>query len=149
MSFVQALGYEDNNGTIMQYHCAEPLHFDGVDFSGNPAFHLGPQDSSFPSDIGEISMEDMEITGAFDATGDNLVNVRVTMHADIRAMDFNGSPICTMLPFLGGACTACPSDGVEGCLEMDIRSSLAPYLSGLSATFDPNATAANYPSECN
>ncbi len=94
-------------------------------------------------------MENMEITGAFDATGDNLVTLRLIMYADIRNMDMNGTAVCDMLPFLGGACVACPSDGVTGCVEMDIRTSQAPYLAGLSSSFDPNATAANYPSECN
>jgi hypothetical protein len=85
----------------------------------------------------------METTGAFDSTGNYLTSVRIQMYADIRDTVY-----CALLPSMGGSCVACPNDGVVGCLEMDMRLNQAPYMPGVSSVFDPNATAADYPSEC-
>jgi hypothetical protein len=90
-----------------------------------------------------IDLLGMETTGAFDSTGNYMTSVRIQMYADIRDPEY-----CALLPFMGGSCVACPNDGVVGCLEMDMRMNQAPYVPGVSSGFDPNATAADYPSEC-
>ncbi|MCB9797012.1 MAG: Ig-like domain-containing protein [Alphaproteobacteria bacterium] len=144
IDFVGALGRE--NPDVEQDICTDPFDFDPADFSSDPAFQVGPTDTAFEASGYALNVYELRATGAFSATGNNLRNMRVQGYIDISDFEIQGAQACDYAEFLLSApCLTCPN-GDEGCLELDVESSSAPWLEGV--TVDPNNNPADH-AECN
>lgn len=135
IDFVGAVGLDDNG--VQQYACAAAFDYDPADFSGNPAFQVGPADTTFGGGGFDVNVWSLETSGAFNTSGNSLNNLRIRGYLDVRELEFNGIGVCAVAEtILGQPCVACPNDGVVGCLQLDIESATAPWVRNL--TIDPN-----------
>ncbi|MED5370032.1 MAG: Ig-like domain-containing protein [Myxococcota bacterium] len=128
----------DDSGSVEQFPCIAPIDFEPADFTGNPAFTVGPEDTTLGSGSFEVDVYEFEFSGSFADGGDNVQNLRIRGYADI------GEEYCGYLEIFGSSCEACP-DGSETCVLLDITDSEAPLI---DATLDENLDPADYP-ECN
>ena len=129
-----ALGWTDP-GALEQYPCAYAIEFPVADFSSNPYFQAGPETTTFEAGGYSIPVTDFTVSGSFDGTGDNLQNVSVEGYVDLEGLEFSGYEACDLLALSGDSCIACPDDGEEFCVYLDVEDSEAPYESGV--TVDP------------
>ena len=93
--------------------CEGVFVLDGVDYSANPTFVLGPQAIDLPlSKETVLTLEDFRLEGTFSESGDRITDVEVTGAIDVRPA---GVP-CSLMAFLAsGTCVAC-ADGEVECL---------------------------------
>ncbi|MCP4806614.1 MAG: Ig-like domain-containing protein [Proteobacteria bacterium] len=135
-----AMGWTDS-GTLEQYACAEAINFPDADFSANPYFQAGPDTTTFDAGGYQIPVTDFVVSGSFDDGGDNLVNVSVEGYVDLDGLEFSGYAACDLLALSGDSCIACPDDGDEQCVYLDVEDDEAPYESSVSVDpdIDPSA----------
>jgi hypothetical protein len=93
--------------------CEGVFVLNGVDYSANPTFVLGPQAIDLPlSKETVLTLEDFRLEGTFSESGDRILDVEVTGAIDVRPA---GVP-CSLMAFLAsGTCVAC-ADGEQECL---------------------------------
>jgi hypothetical protein len=48
----------------------------------------------------------------------------------------SGSDICALASAFGDTCVACPDDGAEECLELDVHSDRSPWIENLAVDKD-------------
>ena len=128
------------NGTVEQDVCVDVIPFDPADFSGNPYFQAGPSSTTIGAGGFDVNVEEFTVSGSFTDDADAISNMRVIGYMDVRDFEFQGVDACTALSFLGGGCEACPSDGVAGCVKLDVEDPEASYT---EANFDKNVDPAN------
>ena len=129
-----AMGLDD--GGLIQYPCAEAIPFPEADFSGNPYFQAGPQDTTIGAAGYDLSMLDFTVSGAFAGDGSEMQNVSVVGYIDLDGLEVSGYEGCDLLALGGDSCVACPDDGDVSCAYLDVEDSSAPYESGV--TVDPD-----------
>lgn len=130
-----ALGWTDP-GSLEQYPCAEAIDFPPADFTANPYFQAGPNDTEFSAGGDSIPVLEFTVSGAFGDEGDEMNSVGVTGYADLDGLEYSGYEACDLLALSGDSCVACPDDGEETCVYLDVEDDDAPYESGV--TVDPN-----------
>lgn len=118
-----ALAIEDSNPPT-QDMCSPSIDFPSADFSGNPFFSIGPQDTTFSIAGYDIEIQSLNITGSFEATGDYIDGATLEGTIDTRPLapllddTGNEGAICDLAVNFGAACEACPSDGGMFCLTL-------------------------------
>jgi len=122
---IGAMGWDQGNG-VEQYPCTYSIPFDAADFSGNPYFQAGPSNTTLGAGGFDVNVEDFTVSGSFTEDASAVSNMRIVGYMDVRDLEFQGVDACTALTFLGGGCEACPSDGVKGCVKLDVEDSEAP-----------------------
>ncbi len=119
--------------------CLDTIDFSEADFSGNPYFQAGPEDTLFAAGGYEVNVYELEVSGAFAADGGSMESVGVTGYLDIRDVEYSGFAACDFV-----TCTACPNDGVEGCAFLDVEDEEAP----LKSSYDLDETSGPEHADC-
>ncbi|MCB9759520.1 MAG: Ig-like domain-containing protein [Alphaproteobacteria bacterium] len=141
IDFVGAVGLSE---PTRQDPCTEAFDFDPADFSNDPAFRVGPEDTTFEASGESIEVYELTAFGSFANDGEILRNFGVTGYLDLRDFEYNGVAACAVAPIiLSASCVACPNDGTEGCLRLDVESPEAPYLANV--TLDPDVDPSSDP----
>lgn len=144
IEFVGAAGWEDPS--LEQYPCSQAIDFDPADFTGNPYFQLGPADTTFGAAGYSVDVSDLMVAGSFSEDASELQNLQVTGYMDVRDLEISGTDACTLVSFVGDKCISCPSDGVAGCLYLDVETRSAVLAAGVSV--DPAIDPTTNP-DCN
>lgn len=113
-----------------QDYCSPTVAFPAADFSTNPAFVLGPQDTTLSLVGTEITIAQLELSGKISADCGSMEDGRLAGQIDVRDLGdlFSGltgstdaAVNCATLASFGASCQACLSDGAELCLGLDIQ----------------------------
>ena len=136
-----AMGYDD--GGLAQYPCAEAIAFPEADWSTNPYFQAGPENTVLGAAGFELQVMDFTVSGAFSGDGGEMQNVGVVGYVDLDGLEVSGYEGCDLLALGGDSCTACPDDGEVTCAYLDVEDSSAPYESGV--TVDPDIDPSSDP----
>ena len=76
-------------------------------------------------------------TGSFNSDASAMEGVVSTALVDLGDFTLSGSPICDYLAlFFSTDCEACPGDGDENCLPLELHIDTAPLVPGV--TIDPD-----------
>lgn len=138
-----ALG--DGNGN--QDVCEPSFDFPvDADFSENPFFIVESDKLDLDISGVVVSIEDLEVSGAFSADGSEVAgaSLRGTLDVSILA-DLVGDDPCSLLVAFGVTCQTC-SDGVtETCLSVFVDSMVAEEVNGPLEMIDQATADANCP----
>jgi hypothetical protein len=135
----------DRTGAVAQYPCVEAIEFDPASFEGNPAFQAGPVNTSLSAGGFDIVIHEFELSGSFEGDQSAVNNLRIRGYLDLEGLEVGGQDACGALAFLGETCEACPDDGEEDCVLLDVTDPEAPLT---DATLDENLDPADHESEC-
>lgn len=111
----------DDQGT--QEPCAGTVDL-VTDFSANPAFSYGPQDTRMPFGANTVTLEDFTLSGALTPDSSGMQGLRIGGRADTRPLvDLveEGGPddaICSLMAGFGVTCVTCSSDGGPYCIDL-------------------------------
>jgi hypothetical protein len=130
IDLVGATGWDDP-GSVEQYPCAEAIEFDPADFTGNPAFQAGPETTTLSAAGYDVEVHDFEVSGAFNGDGTTINNLQVRGYLDLASVDLGGSDACDLLAGFGVSCEACPDDGAEDCVLLDVTDPQADWESSI------------------
>lgn len=121
-----AIGVEDSD-PVEQDLCTESLAFpDAADFSENPYFQLGPQDTTLSIAGYSATVNDLMISGAFGPDGSYIQGATLSGSADTRDLEDALFPeedegyICNLAAGIAVSCSAC-TDGENFCLSLLVR----------------------------
>lgn len=132
------VGAISTEGTSNQDFCTESIDFSGVDFSADPTFTAGPEDSTFSVAGYDVIINQLEISGTF--ADDCSYFGGGVLAGELDARELAGllkelldtddpDYICELLVGFGVNCGACTSDGEEYCLNI-LADSLTASESG-------------------
>ncbi|HNH48081.1 MAG TPA: Ig-like domain-containing protein [Myxococcota bacterium] len=135
IDLVGAPGIDPGTG-LRQYVCTPAIDFVEASFAAEPAFAVGPLDSSFSVGGYDVPAYTIEVKGTFAGDGTGSTNTTVTMLLDggVISQAF-GLDVCSLV-----SCVACPG-GAPVCVEAEVVDAWSPELAGV--TIDP----ANDPSD--
>lgn len=136
----------DSTGSVAQYPCVEAIEFEPANFEGNPAFQAGPVTTSLSAGGFDVEIHEFELSGSFKGDQSVVNNLRIRGYLDLDGLDVGGTDACDALAFLGETCSACPDDGDESCVLLDVTDPEAPLT---DATLDENLDPADHEAECN
>lgn len=136
IDLVGAPGIDPGTG-LRQYVCTPAIDFVNASFVNEPAFAVGPIDSTFSVGGYAVPAYNIEVKGSFAADGTGSMDTTVTMLLDggVISQAF-GLEVCTLVP-----CVACPG-GAPVCVEAEIVDAWSPELPGVS--IDPDNNPADY-----
>jgi hypothetical protein len=144
IDLVGAVAYEDG-GDVVQYECAPALDFVPGNFTSNPFFHVGPQDSELSASGITVPMLQLEVEGRFADDASAIEDVTLTGLIDVAELGtlLGTTDPCSYLAFLSISCVSCP-DGSDTCVELEVRDASAPWADGATVdpTVDPDTNAA-------
>jgi hypothetical protein len=118
-----ALGDEDNAGN--QDFCTETLDFPEADFSGQPYFQIGPEDTNISVAGFSVTIADLLVSGDFASDGSfwgggtlaGLIDTRPLV--DLIEEGGEDNAVCELVSGFGVECITCPEDGQDFCLEIE------------------------------
>lgn len=117
-----------------------------ADFTENPYFIV--ESDSLNLDISGVlvTIEDLEVSGAFSANGDQVAGASLRGTLDVSILEeLVGSDPCSLLVAFGVSCETC-SDGVtETCLSVYVDSMVATEVNGPLEEIDQATADANCP----
>ena len=127
---------------LVQDTCLPTLDFESIDFTDSPYFRAGPTD--FPIEFSGVSLTiaGMEISGIFEPDGESMYGVGVSGALDLRDIGpalgdsdiglpvdlSDADQICDWAAILSISCEACPTDGEEYCLEVELDEIVATEI---------------------
>ena len=123
LTITGALGDEDS-ATPAQAGCTSTIPFPTADFGENPFFKVGPGPAVISVEGIEVSIDDLEVTGAFAADASLIAGATLKGLIDTRplAAEFieggEEGEVCELAGSIGVSCEACPADGEEFCLSI-------------------------------
>lgn len=136
----------ENSSPASQDYCSPSIPFPAADFSENPFFAIGPQDTTFSVAGYDIDIESLNITGSFAPDGTYIDAATLSGTIDTRPLSGllddsgNEAAICELAVSFGATCENCPSDGQPYCLTL--------VADGISADNVPGALAVVAGSNC-
>lgn len=122
------LGALSNGAGAGQNYCYPSIPFPPASFS-DPAFQVGPADTTLAVAGIEVTISDLGISGAFAPDCSYFGGGRLTGQLDARVLaplisDLLGEDdpdaICTLLTTFGVTCGPCSSDGENYCAEVEV-----------------------------
>lgn len=117
--------------------CTETIDFPtAADFSENPFFAIGPEDTTLSVAGYSVTIDDLEITGAFAADGSSLQGATLAGSIDTRPLaplvGVEGDDgVCELLGGFGIACVACSDGSGDFCLALEVQDMTAELVPGL------------------
>ncbi len=132
------VGAISEDASTDQDFCTESLDFSGVDFTADPTFSVGPEDTTLSVAGYDIKINALEISGTFASDCSYFGGGVLAGELDARDLaplvgELVGSEdpdeICELLVGFGVACATCSSDGEEYCVDI-LADSLAASESG-------------------
>jgi hypothetical protein len=136
LSFLGALGI-DEGGAIVQDVCNESITFPiAGDYSDNPFVSVAGQDVPLSISGFEISLAEIELTGAFSPDGSSLDGLSLGGFADTGplgpALDLGDGEdaVCALVTTFGVSCVDC-GDGSMTCLEIQFEDITADMQMGM------------------
>lgn len=128
IAMVGALGYTAaGSSVVLQDACEEAIDFSAqetgpADFSGNPYFSVGPQDTTLDVAGYSIDVQDLHISGAFSPTGDYISGATLGGSIDTMPLasltnedcsipdkvECDENAICALAVGIGVECEFCP-----------------------------------------
>lgn len=111
----------DGSDPLEQDYCLGTFHFPTADFTGSPAFEVGPADLTLAFNGISVDMAAVVVTGTFTEDGGRFEGGTLSGKMDTRPLDpmlGGAGAICGLAQNLGEACVACPSDGAVSCLDI-------------------------------
>lgn len=115
--------------------CSPTIEFPTANFSGNPYFEVGPETTSITVADFTITIEDLEVSGAFSPDGSYISGGVLAGTIDTRPLDGllddsgEGGAICDIAGSIGVSCEPCP-DGEAFCLTIYVDSIVMTELAG-------------------
>ena len=136
IDLVGAPGIDPGTG-LRQYVCTPAIDFVKTSFVDEPAFAVGPIDSSFSVGGYAVPAYNIEVKGSFSPDGTGSTNTTVTMLLDGGAISQAfGLEVCSLV-----SCVACPG-GAPVCVEAEVLDAWSPELAGV--VIDPDNNPADY-----
>ena len=122
-STVQMIGALAVKNSTRQDYCDPSIAFPEADFSANPFFSIGPQDTTFNVAGYAVDIEDLNITGAFAPDATFIEGATLSGTIDTRPLaglidPKNEAAICELAANFQAECQPCPSDGAPFCLTL-------------------------------
>lgn len=123
LTITGALG-EENASPPAQAECTSTIPFPTADFGANPFFKVGPGPAVINVEGIEVSIDDLEVTGAFASDASLIAGATLKGLIDTRplAAEFieggEEGEVCELAGSIGVSCEACPADGAEFCLSI-------------------------------
>ena len=123
---IEMIGALDDAGSGAQDFCTPSIPFPAATFS-NPAFMVGPADTTLDVAGVSITINGLSISGAFAPDGSYFGGGRLEGQLDARALapllgDLLGvtdpDEVCGLLIGFGVTCGACSSDGANYCVDV-------------------------------
>ncbi len=138
--------------TIEQDYCLPTIDFDPIDFSYSPHFRIGPVDMPLTLMDYLVVIYSVDISGIFVSDGTGMEDVQLAGAIDLRDLKelleelLSSTPdtACLLLGSFGVTCDACPSDGEELCIDVELVNIVA---TSTGTTIDVVETADTHP-EC-
>lgn len=129
-------GAQEVDGVLQQDPCVESFDFPVADYRNAPYVTVGPTTLWVEVQGIAAPIEDVWVQAAFSADGTALGEGRLDAHIDARqvahAVGLSASQLCSLMEsYLGVSCVACPSDGEERCLIVEIEDIDGSYVPGL------------------
>jgi hypothetical protein len=136
IDLVGAPGIDPGTG-LRQYVCTPAIDFIPASFAAEPAFSVGPVDTSFMVSGYAVPAYGIEVKGSFAEDGTGSMNTTVTMLLDggVISQAF-GLDVCSLV-----SCVTCPG-GAPVCVEAEVLDSWSPELTGVS--IDPDNNTGDY-----
>lgn len=135
IQFMGALAI-DGSDPIEQDTCTATLPFPSADFSGQPAFSVGPQDTVLAVGGYSATLYSMELAANFTADGSAIENGTLNGQLDMREvaelLGYSPDTACSLLSAFGAPCEACPSDGGAYCVTIVASNLNGSVVDGLS-----------------
>lgn len=132
-----AIGVEGASPPEQDY-CTSTIDFPTADFSEQPFFGIGPEDTTLSVAGYDIEIGELEITGTFASDGTYFGGGTLSGTIDTRPLapllDESGEPgaICELAVSFGAVCEACPADGEPYCLTLVADQIIAEETGGES-----------------
>ena len=113
-----------------QNYCLPTIPFPPADFSGDPAFAVGPADTTIAVAGTEVTIRNLELTGWFSRDCSDINDSHLEGQIDVRDLSsllegITGSSdpgvACSTLAAFGASCTTCVADGEPYCLDMELE----------------------------
>ena len=143
ITFMGAMA-DPNSNTPEQDVCMETIPFPTADFSAQPDFAVGPQDTTISVSGVTVTLFAMELTGTFSADGSSIQDGTLAGSVDARevadSVGYDAGTICQLLSAFGAACAACPTDGQAYCIALEASKLEGDLVSGLSLVEVTNPT---------
>jgi len=123
---IEMIGAIDDAGSGAQDYCTPSIPFPTATFN-NPAFQVGPADTTLNVAGVSITINGLSISGAFAADGSYFGGGRLEGQLDARTLapllgDLLGvtdpDEVCGLLIGFGVTCGACDSDGAAYCVDV-------------------------------
>ncbi len=113
--------------------CTETIDFPtAADFSGNPFFAIGPEDTTLNVSGVSVTVDDLSITGAFSNDGTSMEGASLAGVIDTRPLEpLVGADACELLAGFGIPCIPCPSGDGDFCLALEVQDMTAVQVNGL------------------
>jgi hypothetical protein len=131
LSFIGAIGVDDGTGNIVQDVCNETIEFPVAgDYSENPFVSIAGEDVPLSIQGFDISLAEIQITGAFSPDGSSIQGLSLGGFADTaplgEALGLGEGPdaVCSLVTTFGVSCVDC-GDGSITCLELQIDNIVA------------------------
>ncbi len=137
VQMIGAIGKEDASPPAQDW-CDPTIDFPVADFSEQPYFQIGPQNTTLSVAGYSIEIGNLEITGTFAPDGTYFAGGTLSGTIDTRPLapllDDSGDEgaICDLAVSFGATCTACPADGEPYCLTLVADQITAEEVSGLT-----------------
>lgn len=125
-SSIEMIGAIDDAGSGAQDYCTPSIPFPTATFN-NPAFQVGPADTTLNVAGVSITINGLSISGAFSPDGSYFGGGRLEGQLDARTLapllgDLLGvtdpDEVCSLLIGFGVTCGACDSDGAAYCVDV-------------------------------
>jgi hypothetical protein len=131
---------EDGVSTVQQDPCTETIEFPtAADFSNNPFFSVGPDTTDLSVAGYDITVQDLQITGAFSPDCSYISGATLAGSVDTRPLvplldeEGDDDTICLLVETFGVTCVECaaPADAGPYCLSLVVDSITAIEEDGL------------------
>lgn len=126
-----ALGTMDGSN-IIQDVCSESINFPlPADYSEDPYFSIEGEDVPLSVQGISLTIDQLNVSGAFAPDGSAITGVAVDAFADTRPLASLGvGDICELVVIAGVSCIPC-SDGANACLKIKVTDLVAEEVPGL------------------
>ncbi|MEZ4317090.1 MAG: Ig-like domain-containing protein [Myxococcota bacterium] len=144
-----ALG-EEGVTPAAQDLCTESIDFPSANFSENPYFEVGPQNTTLEVQGISITIDDLFVSGAFSPDGGEISGAVLAGSIDTRPLVDLVSPgggpeaVCELVQTFGIACEACAGGG-DFCLSLLVDQIAATEVAGLTVVTRTAADVAQDP----
>lgn len=119
----------------VQEECTESIPFPTADFSENPYFEIGPETTTITVSGVSVQIQNLKISGAFDATGASISGAVLEGNVDTRPLVDSLAPgagdsgVCDLVGQFGVDCVDC-GGGEVYCLALKVNNINAAELAG-------------------